>query len=194
VPALFEYTLIRVLLAGSNGQVGTALLDHLDHGTDTPSDAYRPTGSCESTLLDCRPHPERETVVVDVADYDATRPTFDEQDAVVHLAAAPKPDDPWGEVYRSSIRGTRNVLAAARDAGVDSVVFASSHHVMGRYENEHAPDLYASDYPLTLSYTDPVRPDSYYARSKLFGEHLCGGSARGEAGPRDSSTRSASAT
>lgn len=77
-------------------------------------------------------------VVADVADYDAVRPAFDGQDAVVHLAAAPKPDDPWGEVYRSNIRGTQNVLAAARNAGVGSVVFASSHHVMGRRRRTRA--------------------------------------------------------
>jgi len=163
---------MRVLLTGSNGQVGTALLDHLDHSTDTPSDVYQPTASYDFTLLDRHPHPDRETVVADVADYDAIRPAFDKQDAVVHLAAAPKPDDPWEEVYRSNIRGVQNVLAAARDADVDSVVFASSHHVMGCYEDDHAPDLYESDYPLTLTHTDPVRPDSYYATSKLFGEHL----------------------
>lgn len=97
-------------------------------------------------------------VVADVADYDAGRPAFDGQDAVVHLAAAPKPDDPWGEVYRSNIRGTQNVLAAARNASVGSAVFASSHRVMGRYEGEHAPELYEPDYALTLTHTDPVRP------------------------------------
>jgi len=97
-------------------------------------------------------------VVADVADYDAVRPAFDGQDAVVHLAAAPKPDDPWGEAYRSNIRGTQNVLAAARNASVGSAMFASSHRVMGRYEGEHAPELYEPDYALTLTHTDPVRP------------------------------------
>ena len=125
-----------VLLTGAFGQVGTAVLDSL--GSD---DAY------EFTCLD-RAEPETgraegaSIVQADVADYDAIRPAFNQKDAVVHLAAAPKPHDPWEDVLQSNIIGTYNVLEAAADAGVGTVVFASSHHVMGGYEDEFKPALY----------------------------------------------------
>jgi nucleoside-diphosphate-sugar epimerase len=149
-----------VLLTGAFGQVGTAVIDHL-----ADDERY------EFTYLDRRDHPEYDGVVADVADYDDVRDAVAGRDAVVHLAAAPKPWDPWDEVLESNVVGTYNVLEAACEAGVDDVVFASSHHVMGGYEDDHAPDLYEPDYPVVLDETDPVRPDSYYALSKLFGEH-----------------------
>lgn len=152
---------MNVLITGARGQVGTAVREHL-----AGESRYR------FTLLDVEPDPEHDVTVADVADYDEMRPAFDGQDAVVHLAASPKPDDPWPDVLRDNIVGTYNVLEAADDAGVSTVVFASSHHVQGGYEDEHAPELYEPDYPLSVSVSDPVRPDSYYAVSKLFGEHL----------------------
>jgi nucleoside-diphosphate-sugar epimerase len=152
---------MNVLLTGAFGQVGTAAIDHV-----APDDDYN------FTYLDRKPHPEYESITADVADYDDIRPAFDGQDAVIHLAAAPKPYDPWDDILESNLIGTYNVLEAAQDAGVEQVIFASSHHVMGGYEDEHAPELYDPDYPLVLEASDPSRPDSYYAVSKLFGEHL----------------------
>jgi nucleoside-diphosphate-sugar epimerase len=152
---------MRVLLTGAYGRVGTALLDHL-------GDDY------EFTALDREDHPgsDVDTVVADVTDEAAIRPAFDDQDAVVHLAASPGVSAPWGDVLENNIVGTYAVLEAARDAGVEHVVFASSNHVVGMYEEEFAPDLYEGDIDLYLDRTVPVRPDSFYATSKVFGEAL----------------------
>ena len=141
-----------VLLTGALGTVGTAVTDHLDH---------------EFTLLDRR---EGGHVVADVADYPAIRPAFDGQDAVVHLAGYPATDASWSEALTHNVVGTHNVLEAAADAGVESVVFASSNHVVGGYEQEFAPDLYYGDVDLTVDHTDPIRPDSHYGASKACGE------------------------
>ncbi|MCQ4333750.1 NAD(P)-dependent oxidoreductase [Natronomonas sp. F2-12] len=149
-----------VLITGAHGQVGTAIAERL---SEKP--AY------DFTYLDREDLPERETTVADVADYDAIRPAFDGMDAVVHLAAAPRPDLPWNEILESSIIGTYNVMEAVRDAGVEQVVFASSHHVSGNYEIKNAPELYGAHLDFKIDHTDPVRPDSYYAIAKLFGEH-----------------------
>ena len=152
---------MRVLITGANGTVGTAILDHLGD-----RDEY------EFSAIDLEPHPDLETTVADVADYEAIRPAFEDQDAVIHLAAYPLVDGTWDDVYPPNIQGTYNVLEAAADAGVERVVFASSIHTVGLYENELAPDLYDPDHPLEIHPDDPVRPDSFYGVSKVFGEAL----------------------
>ena len=148
---------MNVLLTGAHGTVGTAVAEHLE---DTH----------ELTYLDREEHPDRETVVADVAEYDAIRPAFDGQDAVVHLAADPRMDAPWESVHPNNIVGTRNALEAAVDAGVDTFVFASSNHAVGMYELDHRPEIYDLDFGLTVDHTGPVRPDSHYGVSKAYGE------------------------
>ena len=111
--------------------------------------------------------------VADIADFAALRPAFDGVDAIVHLAAAADPDAPWDEVLRANIIGTRNVLEAAREAGVAQVVFASSNRVVGMYEAQGRPAIYRADRDKTLidERAEP-RPDSLYGVSKGFGELL----------------------
>lgn len=153
---------MNVLITGANGIVGTAILDGLEE-----RDEYSFRG------LDIEEHPDRETVVASVTEYDAIRPAFDGIDAVVHLAVYPPGfvDENWERILNTNIEGTRNVLRAAADAEVESVVFGSTNHVVGGYEREHAPEIYDPTYGLTVDHTSPVRPDSTYGVSKLFGEH-----------------------
>jgi hypothetical protein len=40
------------------------------------------------------------------------------------------------------------------------------------YEKDHAPDIYNKEYDMVLDNQTPVRPDSYYATSKIFVEAL----------------------
>lgn len=141
-----------VLLTGANGTVGTAITENLDH---------------EFTTLDVEGDPDYTT---DIADYDAIRPAFDEKEAVVHLAGYPATDATWEQALTNNIIGTGNVLRAASESGVDRVIFASSNHVVGMYEDEHAPALYEPDYDLVVDHTDPIRPDSHYGASKACGE------------------------
>jgi nucleoside-diphosphate-sugar epimerase len=83
--------------------------------------------------------------------------------AVLHLAGNPSTSATWDEVRAANIEATRNVFEAARQQGARRVVFASTNHVMGFYNLEHA-------WPIgTLS---PIRPDSLYGVSKAFGEAL----------------------
>ena len=164
-----------VLITGAFGTAGTALLDRLS------GDDYT------ITCLDRDPAPaeydEYPSTVADVANYDAIRPHFDDQDAVVHLAGCPGVDCSWEDVLHSNIEGTYAVLDAARDAGVGDFVFASSAHAVGLHESDHAPELYSRDYELTIDASDPVRPNSFYAVSKLFGEHLGRYYAEARTGP-----------
>ena len=151
---------MNVLLTGAFGRVGTAIIQHL---------ADRP--GYDFTYLDREPHPEHDAHVADIADYEAIRPAFDGQDAVVHLAGNPSTRASWEAVHRDNLVGTYNVVEAARDAGVRKVLFASTNHVVGMYQKERAGELDPS-HELLVDHTDPVRPDSYYATTKLFGERL----------------------
>ena len=152
----------NVLVTGPYGEAGEAILEHL-YGRE----------EYEFTFLNRSDHPEYETHVADVADYDAIRPAFDGQDAVVHLAAQSDAGAGLEEIVDPNIVGTDNVLRAMDDAGVEKLVYASSQRVMGLYEEDHAPALYEEDYPLTLDHESLPMPDGYYGASKEFGEHLC---------------------
>lgn len=148
-----------VLLTGAHGRVGESIKRHI-----AAKDEY------DFTYLDRVDHPEYETVVADVADYDAIRPAFDGQDAVIHLAAYPETDGTWEQIHTNSLIGTHNALEAASDAGVGTFVYASSIHTVGVYEIENAPEIYELGFDMTIDHTMPVRPDSYYGASKVFGE------------------------
>ena len=152
---------MNVLVTGPYGRVGEGIKEHL---ADKPE--------YEFTYLDRDPGPNDETVVADVADYDAIRPAFDGQDTVIHLAAYPTTDGSWEEIRHSNIEGVRNVLEAACDAGVETFIFASSIHAVGLYEEENAPDVYSGDSTYVVDKDAPDRPDSYYGASKAFGEDL----------------------
>ncbi|MFB6136939.1 MAG: NAD-dependent epimerase/dehydratase family protein [Halobacteriaceae archaeon] len=156
-----------VLVTGTYGRCGTAIIDHLDDHPD-----YDFTYLNRSDRDDNHPYGGYDTVVANVDDYDAIRPAFEGKDAVVHLAAYPSVSSTWEDVHDPNVQGMQNALRAAREAEVESVVFGSTNHVMGQYEEEHAPELYEPGYDLVLDHTDPVRPDSMYGTSKAFGEDL----------------------
>jgi len=150
---------MRVLLTGAHGRVGTAIMDHLEADYDW-------------TLLDREDSPERETEVVDVADREAVDRVVAGHDAVVHLAADPGwSPGTWSSVLENNIIGCYNVLDAAAEAGVNRFVFASTNHVLGGYQDFCEEELFSGE--MILDDETPVRPDSYYGVSKVFGEALC---------------------
>jgi NAD+ dependent glucose-6-phosphate dehydrogenase len=76
-------------------------------------------------------------------------------------------------VWRNNIDGTQTVLAAAAEAGVEKVAFASSNHAVGAYEtDERTPDLYRPDDGFRLDGTELPRPGNLYGVSKAAGEVL----------------------
>lgn len=152
----------KILVTGPYGEAGEAILEHL-----ADKDEY------DFTYLNRSDRQGYETHVADIADYDAIRPAFDGQDAVIHLAAQSDAGAGIDSVVEPNIIGTNNVLTAMDDAGVSKLVYASSQRVMGLYEEDHAPALYDEDYSLTLDHESLPMPDGYYGASKMFGEHLC---------------------
>jgi NAD+ dependent glucose-6-phosphate dehydrogenase len=159
--------IMDVLVTGAYGRCGTAIIDHLHDSED-----YNFTYLNRSDRPHDHPYGGYETVVANVTDYDTIRSAFDGQDAIIHLAAYPYTDGSWDDTHDPNIQGMYNVLEAANDAKVETFVFGSTNHVVGMYEQEHAPEIYEPGYGLVLDHTDPVRPDSYYGTTKAFGENL----------------------
>jgi uronate dehydrogenase len=105
-------------------------------------------------------------------------PSFAGAETVVDLAAAPDPKIPWKTAYRNNIPATVNALEAAKRAGVRRVVFASSNHATGMYENDSPyAEIVAGKYeglkpgafpPITSDL--PPRPDGPYGVGKVLGE------------------------
>jgi nucleoside-diphosphate-sugar epimerase len=119
------------------------------------------------------------TVCADIADFDAIRPAFENQDVVVHLAAKAGENYTWQELCDTNVQGTRNVFQAAVDADIKRVVFASSGATVAGWELE---DPYRalvegrfSDLPKTwpmISVDMPPRPRGVYGSTKVWGEAL----------------------
>jgi nucleoside-diphosphate-sugar epimerase len=155
-----------VAVTGANGTVGTAIYDHL---ADDPRYEFH--------WVDVATHPDHETVVADMCDFEALRDAFAGQDAVVHLAHAPgltfaDKTVSWSDGMAQNLRGTVNAYAAALEAGVESIVFASTNHVVGLYERDLGRGIYDPDEGRVLDADVPVRPDSPYGAVKVFGEAL----------------------
>ncbi|MFC6907078.1 NAD(P)-dependent oxidoreductase [Halalkalicoccus tibetensis] len=158
---------MNVLVTGAYGRCGTALIDHLHD-----RDGYNFTYYNRSDRPDNHPYGGYDTIVGNITDAVKLQAASEKQDAMVHMAAYPSPTGDWGDIFEPNIIGMYNALEVARKEEIKSVVFLSSNHVVGKYESEHAPDLYGRDYSLVVDHRDPVRPDSYYGVSKSFGEDL----------------------
>lgn len=143
----------QVLITGAGGTIGKTLAAGLRDTYDLRLH-YRTLPSGPDDL---------ERVTADIASLDATLPIAEGIDTIVHLAGDPRVPAPWDSVFLNNIAGTYNVLEAARIAGVRRVVFASTNHVMGMYDQN-------GDWPVYNHL--PVRPDSLYGVSKACGEAM----------------------
>ena len=143
---------MKVVLTGAAGGIGRALRPPL-----------RDFASLVR-LLDMEPIEDvaagEEARCFDLTDLGRTREALSGMDAVVHLAAVPT-EDSYDRIAEANLRATYNVFEAARLEGVRRVVFASSNHATGFYRRDER-----------VSPRDPVRPDSLYGVSKVFGEAL----------------------
>lgn len=114
-------------------------------------------------LLDIRPVEAGagdEVVVGDVTDLAVARQAIAGCDACLHLAGIPV-EAPFDQILHANIQGTWSIFEAARLEACERIVFASSNHATGFYPVSQR-----------IGPEDPVRPDTYYGVSKVFGEAL----------------------
>jgi UDP-glucose 4-epimerase len=120
-------------------------------------------------------------VEASILDTEAVRRALSDHDVqgVIHLGALKyagvSVDEPL-HYYQVNIDGTRSVLAAMAEVGVDRLVFSSSASVYG------TPDVDI------VTETTPTRPESPYGESKLASEWLIADVARSD-GMRHTSLR-----
>ncbi|MER6559853.1 NAD(P)-dependent oxidoreductase [Streptomyces sp. NPDC001027] len=142
-----------VLLTGAAGGLGTLMRDLL------PAYGYR------LRLLDLRPvDGEPGSIVADLADKDAVREAVRGVEAIIHLAGISL-EAPFEKILKANIEGTYHLYEAAREEGVQRIVFASSNHAVGFTPRPQGDD------PL-IPVDTPHRPDTFYGLSKSFGEDL----------------------
>ena len=142
----------RILITGAAGGIGRTLRA----GLQGRYAALR--------LTDIQPLGEagdgEELIAMDLGDLAAVERAARDVDAIVHLGGNSLEAE-WDDICANNIGGTYNLYEAARRAGVKRVVFASSNHVVGFHRRERpvGPD-------------SPLRPDTRYGVSKVFGEAI----------------------
>jgi uronate dehydrogenase len=109
------------------------------------------------------PRPGEEHVVADATDLAAMVEATTGASAVVHLAGIAA-ESTWPAISHANIQGTYCALEAARRAGVQRVVLASSNHAAGYTPRPGEGLLTEAD--------APHRPDTYYGVSKATMEAL----------------------
>lgn len=139
-----------VLYTGGGGRMGTVLRNGM-------------AGEFDRVVLYARHdiderHDGEEVVLGQLEDVDALTEAMTGVDVVLHFAGIAD-EAPFADIAESNLIGTWAVFEAARRAGVSRVVYASSHHIIGCYPAGQS-----------IGTEEPVRPDTYYGLSKVFGE------------------------
>ena len=150
---------MRIAVTGGSGKLGRAVVAELrEHGDEVVN-------------LDAAA--QRPDIRIDLTDYGQTVEAltaiddrYDRIDAVVHLAAIPAPGITGNAAtFQNNIITTYNVFAAARAAGITTVVWASSETLLGIPFETPPPYI-----PLDEDY--PARPESRYALAKHLEETM----------------------
>lgn len=145
---------MRVLVTGASGRIGAAF-----------TAACRGSGLelLRADLTDHDPRSDAPFRHLDVTDEEACRDACHDVDAVLHLAADPRPDADFATaVLPVNIVGTYNMAVAAVAAGAQRFVFASSAQVVEGYPADRQ-----------IRETDAPWPANDYGAGKAFGEALC---------------------
>ena len=143
----------RVLITGAAGKVGSALWQ-----------AWEKQDTYALTLMDINPIVGSSSRVVqaDIRDYTEMKKLCQDQDVLVHLAYIRQ--DSLGKVPGevSDIGASMNLFEAAREHGIQKIVYASTNHVSGWNERLNSPPRFST--------ADQFRPDGWYGAMKGMAE------------------------
>lgn len=147
----------RLLVTGAAGQLGTMLREKLPPliGDLAASIRWSDVADMETAGA------HEECVPCDLSDVDAVRDLVKGCDGIVHLGGV-SVERPWAEILPANIVGIHNLYEAVRKGDPTTrIVFASSNHAIGYYEQTE-----------TLDASVPQKPDGFYGVSKCFGEAM----------------------
>ncbi len=140
----------KVLLTGASGRIGSFLVDALADEFEIHPMYRRPVEGISNP------------VYANLRDFDSLVQATEGMDAVIHLAGQSGDTDVHSLMIPDNLAGAYNVFEAARQNGVQRVIFASTNHVVGMYFRDGEK----------ITEDAPIRPDSYYAVTKAYGEAL----------------------
>lgn len=142
----------RLLITGAAGGLGLMLRDRLTH--IAPILRLADIAPIEA------PRPHEEIVQCDLADPAAVEAMVAGCDGILHLGGI-SVERPFAPILQANILGLYNLYEAARAQGQPRILFASSNHTVGFWQQSDrlGPDC-------------PYRPDGLYGVSKVFGEAL----------------------
>ncbi|HZZ44654.1 MAG TPA: NAD(P)-dependent oxidoreductase [Tepidisphaeraceae bacterium] len=102
-----------------------------------------------------------EVVMGDLGDLPRLKELCSGVDTVLHLAGSAGPSSEWAEVLKNNIVGCYHVFVAAKAAGCQRVIYASSIHAVSGYPAD-----------VQVKPSEAVNPGDLYGVSKCFGEAL----------------------
>jgi L-arabinose 1-dehydrogenase [NAD(P)+] len=151
---------VHIALTGAAGNVGREVVGAFGDDHDVVPFTHSETDAFDSELLD-------------VTDPDDVRAKLDTFDVIVHLAGASSPEAEWETVSETNVQGTKHLLDAAVENGIDRVVFASSNHAVGTYNAAgDDPETTTTGHAKAVRGDAPTSPDSFYGVSKAACENL----------------------
>lgn len=149
---------MRVLVTGGTGFTGSHLVRRLVGRGDEVVSLDNQPGLFADELRELG----ADIVIGSVTEPEIVRRCVEGVEVVHHLAAAFRQLNVPRSVYRDvNVGGTRNVLEAARSAGVRRVVYCSTQGVHGHVEDPPGNE------------ESPIAPEDYYQQTKYEGEVVC---------------------
>lgn len=145
----------KVLVTGAGGNIGRYFAEHNAGRYDLRLGVHHKKDHRDLASFG-------EIASLDIADLEAVQSACQDIHTVLHLAGDPSPTADWSSLLPANIVGTYNVMVAARDAGCQRVIYASSIHAVSGYPAD-----------IQVHSNDPVNPGDLYGVSKCFGEALC---------------------
>jgi len=160
---------MRYLVTGGAGFIGSSIVDRLladGHSVRVMDnfDPYYDPSLKRGNVAPYLGNKDFELMEADIRDRKAMAKAVKDVDIIIHEAAQPGVSVSVKDPVKSvdvNVTGTAGVLAAAKDAGIKRVVFASSSSVYGKAEY------------LPFDEKHPTVPISPYGASKVSCEHLC---------------------
>jgi uronate dehydrogenase len=138
----------KVLVTGSAGAIGQPVCRELERRGH------------QVRALDLMQTPGvRDAMAADITDAQAVKLAASGVDCIIHLAAIPT-DAPFERLVGPNVIGLYNVMNAAREAGAQRVVLASSVQVVSRRSGEG------------LARVEDADPGNHYGLTKLWAEQM----------------------